>query len=71
MLPTYQRRRGHPAIFHASLYDELLRASPEVGARQVVWAHSQDVEEVPTEEEGVILNLNDPETLKKFVGAAI
>jgi len=71
VLPTYRKRRGHPAIFHASLYDELLRASPEVGARQVVWAHSQDVQEFATDEEGVVLNLNDPETLKKFVGAEI
>jgi len=71
VLPTYQGRRGHPAIFHASLFAELLRASPEVGARQVVWAHSQNVQEVPTEEEGVVLNLNDAETFKKFVGAVI
>lgn len=71
VLPTHKGRRGHPAIFHESLFDELLRASPDIGARQVVWAHSQDVEECPTEEEGAILNLNDPETLKKFLGTAI
>lgn len=65
ILPTFQGRRGHPPIFRASLYDEFLAASPEVGARQVVWDHSQDVLEVPTDEEGVILNLNDPATLKK------
>jgi molybdenum cofactor cytidylyltransferase len=64
-LPTYRGKRGHPVIFRATLYDELLAASPGVGARQVVWAHSQEVQEVPTEEEGVVLNLNDPESLKK------
>jgi molybdenum cofactor cytidylyltransferase len=71
VLPTYQGRRGHPAIFRSSLYDELLQASTEIGARQVVWAHTQDVQEFPTEEEGVVLNLNDPDTLKKFVGIEI
>lgn len=71
VLPTYQGRRGHPAIFRESLYDELLGASPEVGARQVVWAHSRDVQELATGEEGVVLNLNDTETFKKFVGAVI
>jgi molybdenum cofactor cytidylyltransferase len=65
VLPTHRGRRGHPMIFGASLYDELLAASPDVGARQVVWAHQGDVVEVPTEEEGVILNLNDTETLKR------
>src|ERR1700674_5183378 len=65
ILPTFQGRRGHPVIFHATLYEELLSARPEIGARQVVWAHADDVAEVPTDEEGVTLNLNDPETLKK------
>ncbi len=65
VLPTYQGRRGHPLIFRASLYNELLEASAEVGARQVVWAHQEEVLEVATDEEGIILNLNDPETLRK------
>ena len=65
VLPTYRGRRGHPVIFRATLYDELLRATPEIGARQVVWAHADEISEVPTEEPGVILNLNDPETLRK------
>jgi molybdenum cofactor cytidylyltransferase len=71
VLPIHRGRRGHPAIFRSSLYDELLQASPEVGARQIVWAHAEDVHEFPTEEEGVVLNLNDPDTLKKFVGIEI
>ena len=65
ILPTFKGQRGHPVIFHATLYEELLSARPEIGARQVVWAHADDVAEVPTDEEGVTLNLNDPETLKK------
>jgi molybdenum cofactor cytidylyltransferase len=65
VLPTHKRKRGHPAVFRASLFKELLAASPEVGAREVVWAHPEDVTEVETDEEAVVLNLNDPETLKK------
>jgi molybdenum cofactor cytidylyltransferase len=65
VLPTYRGRRGHPLIFRAALYGELLRASSEVGARQVVWNHADEVIEVATEEEGIVLNLNDPDTLRK------
>ncbi|MGH9718444.1 MAG: nucleotidyltransferase family protein [Candidatus Acidiferrales bacterium] len=65
VLPTYRGKRGHPLIFAASLYSEILDASPEVGARQVVWAHAAEVVEVATDEEGVTLNLNDPETLRR------
>jgi molybdenum cofactor cytidylyltransferase len=64
-LPTFRGRRGHPLIFRASLYEELLAASADVGARQVVWAHAESVLEAPTQEEGVILNLNDPAALDR------
>jgi molybdenum cofactor cytidylyltransferase len=67
VLPVYEGRRGHPVIFSASLYDELLRASLETGARAVVWAHSGEIEEVQTNEEGCVLNLNDPETMNKAI----
>jgi molybdenum cofactor cytidylyltransferase len=69
ILPTYRERRGHPLIFRASLYPELLAASPEVGAREVVWAHADEISEVSTEEEGVILNINDPATLERALRA--
>ena len=68
VVPTYQGKRGHPAIFSSRLYDELLAAPMEIGARAVVWAHKADVAEVPTDEEGVVLNLNDPETLSRVTG---
>ena len=66
VLPTYNGQRGHPIIFSSRLYDELLAAPMDVGARAVVWAHAGEIEEVPTSEEGVVLNLNDPQTLKRM-----
>jgi molybdenum cofactor cytidylyltransferase len=68
VLPVYQSQRGHPVIFPASLYDELLRAPADKGARAVVWAHAAEVLEVPTNEEGCILNLNDPDTMNRATG---
>jgi molybdenum cofactor cytidylyltransferase len=70
VLPTHLGRRGHPVIFHYTLYEELLAASPDVGARQVVWAHPDEIVEVPTDQAGVILNLNDPVTLKNALGGS-
>jgi len=68
VLPTYEGRRGHPLIFSAALYDELLAAPMDIGARAVVHAHAAEIVSVPTSEEGVLLNLNDPEALKKLTG---
>lgn len=70
VIPTYRGKRGHPVIFPSALYKELLAVrqdAPEnIGARAVVRAHAADVVEVPVNEEGVVVNLNDPETLRRF-----
>ena len=66
VIPTFGGRRGHPVIFPATLYGELLEAPEEIGARAVVRAHAEDVLEVPVEEEGAVLNLNDPESLRRL-----
>jgi molybdenum cofactor cytidylyltransferase len=64
VIPTYNGKRGHPVIFSSAIYAELLAAPAEKGARAVVWAHQAEILEVPTDEEGIILNLNDPDMLR-------
>ena len=71
VLPIYEGRRGHPVIFSSALYDELLRAPQETGARAVVWAHAEEIEEMQTNEEGCVMNLNDPDAMEKLRGGSI
>jgi molybdenum cofactor cytidylyltransferase len=71
VLPTYKGHRGHPVIFSTALFGELLASPAEMGARAVVWARAADVLEVPTDEEGVVLNLNDPDMLKRATGSSV
>ncbi|MDE3136879.1 MAG: nucleotidyltransferase family protein [Acidobacteriota bacterium] len=66
VLPTWQGRRGHPVIFPARLYSELYHASDDVGARAVVWAHKNEVLEVPVDEEGIVLDIDDRATFDKL-----
>ena len=65
VVPCYEGRHGHPVIFSSSLYEELLHAPLESGARIVVRAHADEIEELSTEEEGCVLNINDPDALQK------
>ena len=65
--PVYQGRRGHPVLFAAELFDELRAAPLEVGARHVVYQHAGDILEVPTDEEGVVLNINRREDYEKIL----
>jgi len=67
-LPVFQGRRGHPVIFSSRVFPELLAAPMDVGARAVVWAHHGEVCEFPTNEEGCVLNLNDPGTFDRATG---
>jgi molybdenum cofactor cytidylyltransferase len=68
VLPVYQGNRGHPVIFSASVYQELLAAPLDQGARSVVWAHAGEISEVITSERGCVLNLNDPEAVQRVLG---
>lgn len=70
VLPVYRGRRGHPVIFSSQLFPELLAAPLNIGARSVVWAHRAEICEFPTNEEGCILNLNDPEAFAKVTRPA-
>jgi molybdenum cofactor cytidylyltransferase len=71
VVPIFEGRRGHPVIFSAAVFPELLVAALNVGARSVVWAHKGEVVEVSTNEEGCVLNLNDPDAFLKISGAPL
>jgi molybdenum cofactor cytidylyltransferase len=66
VVPLFEGRRGHPVIFCAAVFDELLQAPMDRGARAVVWAHKNEVQQVTTAEEGCVLNLNDPNAILKL-----
>jgi molybdenum cofactor cytidylyltransferase len=66
VLPTYHGRRGHPVLFRSTLFPELMTAPMETGARAVVREHADEIAAVPTEDEGVILNLDDPAALTRL-----
>jgi molybdenum cofactor cytidylyltransferase len=65
VLLSYQGHRGHPVIFSSSLYEELLRTPLEMGARAVALSHADEVEELLTNEEGCVLNINDPDASQR------
>jgi len=65
VLPTYKGKRGHPVIFARRFYEALLAAPAEKGARAVVWENPAEINEIETSEEGILLNLNDPDAYRK------
>ena len=58
VIPTYRGRRGHPVIFAISYKEELLRLKGDVGGRQVVKEHPDDVLEIPVDSEGINVDID-------------
>ena len=59
-LPVYRERRGHPAFFSRSLFDELGDPELEGGARTVVYRHLDRAALVETDDAAVVIDIDTP-----------
>ncbi len=58
VIPTYRGWRGHPVIFAIRYKEELLRLKGDVGGRQMVKEHPDDVLEIPVDSEGINVDID-------------
>ena len=68
IVPTHGGRRGHPVLFAARVFPELLAADPSVGARCVVHAHDDRLE-LWVPDPGVVADIDTPEDYARVFGA--
>ena len=61
-------RHGHPVIFDRSVFDELHKADPNLGAKPVVHAHLDEAVEVPVTADGPFLDVDTPEAYERVFG---
>jgi len=61
VIPVHEGRRGHPALFARAMFDELLKAPPDEGARYVVQSHKDEVFEVDVPEPAILVRIDTPE----------
>jgi molybdenum cofactor cytidylyltransferase len=67
VVPTHNGRRGHPTLFAGALIPELLAAPLDQGARVVVRAHADDLLELPTDEPGVLADVDTPQQYEEWL----
>ena len=67
VVPRHQGKRGHPVIFSRALFDELLDAPLDQGAKAVVNAHRQETLEIDTDDVGITLDIDTPELYRQHV----
>ena len=69
VLPVFEGRRGHPALFARPLFDELANAPVDKGARHVVSSNADKVLEVNVTDRGVLMSIDTPEDYRSCFGA--
>ena len=69
IVPTFAERRGHPVIWGAELFAELLesREATRVGARAVLRQHEKAIVAVPVDDPAVIDEIHTPEDYERLV----
>ncbi len=67
VVPRHQSKRGHPVIFSRALFDELLGAPLDQGAKAVVNAHRQETLEIETDDAGITVDIDTPELYRQHV----
>ena len=69
VVPTFAKRRGHPVLWGATLFEELLTsdAATRHGARAVLHAHATEIVPVAVDDPAVIDDLNTPEDYERLV----
>jgi molybdenum cofactor cytidylyltransferase len=67
VVPTYGGGRGHPTLFARSLFNELLAAPLDQGARVVVRAHAAEILELPTNEVGILADVDTPAQYEQWL----
>jgi molybdenum cofactor cytidylyltransferase len=68
VIARHNQRRGHPVLFDRALFEELMAAPDELGARAVVNADCSRVSYFDVNDPGVVMDLDTPAEL---IGAGL
>jgi CTP:molybdopterin cytidylyltransferase MocA len=69
LVPTFGSRRGHPVVWGAAAFPQLLESGGATaeGARAVLHAHPEGVVAVPVDDPAVLDQVNTPEDYERLV----
>jgi len=69
IVPVFEKNRGHPTLFARSLFNELLNAPEEKGARYVLYSNEGKILELEVSERGILIGIDTPDDYKFHFGA--
>ena len=56
--PVFDQQRGHPVGFSQRYKNELLALNEDMGARQVLKNHQSELELISTNDEGILIDVD-------------
>jgi molybdenum cofactor cytidylyltransferase len=71
VFPRCDNRRGHPAIFHRSVFQEFMDAPLEEGPKKMILRHEKETAILPTEEYAAIQDIDTPEEYEALTGESL
>jgi molybdenum cofactor cytidylyltransferase len=66
VIPSYQRRRGHPWLVARLLWEELLSMKPPQSPRDFLNSHQVEIQYVNVDDPTVLADLDTPEDYRKW-----
>jgi molybdenum cofactor cytidylyltransferase len=70
VVPAFEGRRGHPTLFARAVFEALLTAPAQEGARYVLRSHEDKVFEMDVPEPAILARIDTPEDYLSHFGVA-
>jgi molybdenum cofactor cytidylyltransferase len=64
--PVYRGLRGHPVLIGAKYLQEARQLQGDVGARQILIDHPEDILEIDVDEDAILKDIDTPEEYRKY-----
>jgi molybdenum cofactor cytidylyltransferase len=70
LVPTFDGRRGHPLLIHRRYREEIAALSPEIGLRELMRRHPDDVRHIAVAQDAILRDMDTPEEYQAEVARA-
>jgi molybdenum cofactor cytidylyltransferase len=64
--PVYRGRQGHPVLIGAQYLQEALQLKGDVGARQILIDHPDDILEIDVDQDAILEDIDTPDEYRRY-----
>jgi molybdenum cofactor cytidylyltransferase len=68
VIPSFQRKRGHPILINRALWPAVLQLPPGSNLREMINAHADRIHYVEVDTDTIIRDLDTPEDYRQATG---